>query len=553
MAKTQDNLEIESKQITTGYTITNSCFGCGVCQPHCPTSAIKSNNEANNEEKYLIETKLCNNCQGHHQDPQCIVSCPISSPIPLQAKKGRYKAAKDIITSPDLFLNGKNNSLASSIAIWEVSNLLSRAQTLPWQTNAEGKLYYQRSLKQGKASISFQITDELKSRSPKTLKEKAAQYAIASINIRAACLHLIYAAYATTLERPWEQEFVISDRQIEKYLGLDKRKDLSKATKLSTIKHLAQQPCKIVASMDWPRQGKVNGFSFDKSRIWHLLEIKHHFQEDDSGHKHLIGLTFRVKAGIWAKYFLNKQGYKETIAYYQYGTLPKFLLNAITTIWQQHEGAARMMLWLLFKTKMGTKQPITIPKLMQVAYGNDKLTQAAFQTDVRKRLLRTFESDLETLNYYGIKPIFDPITYKLEIQPLWAKLANIPDDGDAAVEFWINDAKSDRSLIDSSPPGKWNMLMKARLLGFDLPPEWQEQLTKLTNKKQRKKSQRVTYKKSRDLSAEQISAARKRQGFSQRSLAEKVGKSQSWIRDLENGRLSAKPEDRELLCKLLKV
>ena len=97
------------------------------------------------------------------------------------------------------------------------------------------------------------------------------------------------------------------------------------------------------------------------------------------------------------------------------------------------------------------------------------------------------------------------------------------------------------------------MLMKARLLGFDLPPEWQEQLTKLTNKKQRKKGQRVTYKKSRDLSAEQISAARKRQGFSQRSLAEKVGKSQSWIRDLENGRLSAKPEDRELLCKLLKV
>ena len=539
---------MESKQ-TTGYTITDSCFGCGICQPHCPTSAIKSDRE----EQYQIETELCNNCRDDDRDPQCIVNCPISSPMPLQAKKGRYKAAKNVITNPDLFINGKNNSLASSIVIWEGSNVLSRAKTLPWKTDSEGKLYYSRSLKQGLASITFQITDELKSQPPQTLKEKAAQYAVESIDIRAACLHLIYAAYATTLERPWEQEFTISDRQIEKYLGLDKRKDLSKAAKLSTIKDLAQQPCKIVAAIDWPQQGKVAGFSFDKSRLWHLLEIKHHFQTDDLGYKHLIGLTFRIKPGIWAKYFLNKQGYKERIAYYQYGTLPKFLLSAIATIWQQHEGAARMMLWLLFKTKMGRKQPITIPKLMQVAYGKDKMDRATVHRDVRKRLLRTFEGDLETLNYYGIKPIFDPVTYKVEIQPLWAKLANIPEDGDAAVEFWINDANSDRSLIDSSPPGKWNMLMKARILGFDLPSEWQEQLAKLTSKKQRKNRQKRISKKTKDLSSEQILEARKRQGFSQRTLAEKIGKSQSWIRDLENGRLSAKPQDRELLRKLLKV
>ncbi len=539
---------MESKQ-TTGYTITDSCFGCGICQPHCPTSAIKSDRE----EQYQIETELCNNCRDDDRDPQCIVNCPISSPMPLQAKKGRYKAAKNVITNPDLFINGKNNSLASSIVIWEGSNVLSRAKTLPWKTDSEGKLYYSRSLKQGLASITFQITDELKSQPPQTLKEKAAQYAVESIDIRAACLHLIYAAYATTLERPWEQEFTISDRQIEKYLGLDKRKDLSKAAKLSTIKDLAQQPCKIVAAIDWPQQGKVAGFSFDKSRLWHLLEIKHHFQEDDLGYKHLIGLTFRIKPGIWAKYFLNKQGYKERIAYYQYGSLPKFLLSAIATIWQQHEGAARMMLWLLFKTKMGRKQPITIPKLMQVAYGKDKMDRATVHRDVRKRLLRTFEGDLETLNYYGIKPIFDPVTYRVEIQPLWAKLANIPEDGDAAVEFWINDANSDRSLIDSSPPGKWNMLMKARILGFDLPSEWQEQLAKLTSKKQRKNRQKRISKKTKDLSSEQILEARKRQGFSQRTLAEKIGKSQSWIRDLENGRLSAKPQDRELLRKLLKV
>ena len=212
-----------------------------------------------------------------------------------------------------------------------------------------------------------------------------------------------------------------------------------------------------------------------------------------------------------------------------------------------------MMLWLLFKTKIGKQQPITVLKLMHVAYGTNKVNQASLQSDVRKRLLRTFESDLEVLNHYGIKPVFDPVTYKKEIQPMWAKLAALPDDADAALEFWIKDATSDRSLTDSSPPGKWNMLMKARIAWFELPADWEEQLAKLTTKKQRVTRQAKRSKTIKGLSAEQILAARNRLGISQRSLAQKLGKSQSWIRDLENGRLSPKPEDRELLRKLLKV
>ena len=45
--------------------------------------------------------------------------------------------------------------------------------------------------------------------------------------------------------------------------------------------------------------------------------------------------------------------------------------------------------------------------------------------------------------------------------------------------------------------------------------------------------------------------ARKKQGMSQRELARMTGKSQSWIRDLENGRLSAKFSDQTLLRKVL--
>ena len=70
---------------------------------------------------------------------------------------------------------------------------------------------------------------------------------------------------------------------------------------------------------------------------------------------------------------------------------------------------------------------------------------------------------------------------------------------------------------------------------------------------QQKNSQKNRVKKSSQLSAEKIQYARKKKGLSQRALAKQVGKSQSWIRDLEKGRCSAKAEDRENLQSILEL
>ena len=220
--------------------------------------------------------------------------------------------------------------------------------------------------------------------------------------------------------------------------------------------------------------------------------------------------------------------------------------------WQQHEGAVRMMLWLLFKSKVGREQRITVPTLMRIAYGEKKLALACTQRDERKRLLRTYENDLEILNHYGIKPVFDPVTYPSEIQPLWAKLVNIPEDPDEAIEFWIEDGGSQSSLTDVSPRGKWNMLMNGRILSFDFPPQWQQYHSEVNKKKQGSRM-RKKVKIAGGLLGEQISQARKNMNLSQRELAKLTGKSQSWIRDIENGRFKAKLEDQTLLRKVLKM
>ncbi|NJS16740.1 MAG: helix-turn-helix transcriptional regulator, partial [Nostocaceae cyanobacterium CSU_2_110] len=418
-------------------------------------------------------------------------------------------------------------------------NVLSQRTSLPWEIDETDKVRYGKQINQGRGKIAFHINSSSEAYELATDLE-----AVEELDIRSACVHLIFAAYATFSEKPWEEEFVVDDKQIEKYLGLEKRKDLNKTTKLALMKRLVQQVCSLIISIDLPQQGRLEPISFEKTCLWDLIGIQHHFQQDELGCKYLIGLTFRIKAGVWAKYFLNKQACKERTAFYQYGNLPKSLLTTVMSIWQQHEGAARLMMWLMFKTKMGKQQRITIPTLMRVAYGDRKVAIACRQREERKRLLRTFESDLETLSHYGMKPIFDPVSYPAAIQPLWAKLADIPEDPDEAIEFWINDGDQGRRLTDVSPRGKWKMLMNARILCFEMSPQWDQ-----PNLTARKKQQQTT-KKSRkiktagSLLGEQIRLARKNLSISQRELAKLMGKSQSWIRDIENGRLKVKIEDQ---------
>jgi ferredoxin/DNA-binding transcriptional regulator YiaG len=542
LSQTSQRLEWEKSQMP--YTIpNNSCVGCDNCRPQCPTGAIRIE-----DNEYWIDPGLCNNCEGYYSEPQCVIACPTNSPIPWQSKKGRCKVEPRDASSLDLFSNGKNNPFASAIAIWEACNVLAQRTSLHWETDEDGYLCYGRQINQGRGAIAFHIQDPFK------VNDKATDIAsIEGLDIRATCIHLIFAAYATALEQPWEQEFAIDERQIEKYLGMEKRKDLSKAAKLALMKNIVQQACSLIISIDWPQQGRINGFSITGSRLWHLVDIQHHFQEDNLGCKYLIGLTFKVKAGIWAQYFLNKQACKERTAFYQYGSLPKTLLTTVMSIWQQHEGAVRLMLWLLFKTKMGKEQRITIPTLLRIAYGEEKVALASRQREERKRLLRTFESDLEILNHYGMKPLFDPVTYPPEIQPLWAKLIDLPEDPDEALEFWTNDGGAETRLTDTGPRGKWNLLMNARILAFELPPEWEQQISESEKKKTRTAKAKRKPKATSDLLGEQILQARKNLNLSQRELAKLTGKSQSWIRDIENGRLKAKLEDQVLLRKVLNM
>ncbi|UTC24620.1 YfhL family 4Fe-4S dicluster ferredoxin [Candidatus Comchoanobacter bicostacola] len=52
--------------------INHDCINCDVCEDKCPNQAISQGVDI-----YEIDPDLCTECQGHYDEPQCIVFCPV--------------------------------------------------------------------------------------------------------------------------------------------------------------------------------------------------------------------------------------------------------------------------------------------------------------------------------------------------------------------------------------------------------------------------------------------------------------------------------------------
>jgi ferredoxin len=52
--------------------INSLCVNCDVCEPACPNQAIRAGQSI-----YVIDPDRCTECVGHHDEPQCVVVCPV--------------------------------------------------------------------------------------------------------------------------------------------------------------------------------------------------------------------------------------------------------------------------------------------------------------------------------------------------------------------------------------------------------------------------------------------------------------------------------------------
>ncbi len=52
--------------------ITDECINCDVCEDACPNQAIFFGKEI-----FEINPKLCTECMGHSEEPECVELCPV--------------------------------------------------------------------------------------------------------------------------------------------------------------------------------------------------------------------------------------------------------------------------------------------------------------------------------------------------------------------------------------------------------------------------------------------------------------------------------------------
>lgn len=416
-----------------------------------------------------------------------------------------------------LFTDSSVTSVNSSLPLIEASNILSRGSDLPWQTDPDGKLSYSRDFDNGRGAIHFWVTSETNlpaNEKPSGLATAAALAVINSFDIRAACMHLIYAAYATqnasNEESLSDQEIVIDDRQLEKFLGLQKRTDLNRQEKLSLIRELAEQPCRITTFVALKSSSQQKGFTISEGRLWHLTETRYHYQQDLLGDtQQLEGITFVIKPGSWAKHYLTEDQGRRT-------HISRTLLEKIMGIWQHREGAARLMIWLIFKAQKPANDLYAVSTLMEVAYGTQRLNDAQNDRKIRARVSNTWDEDLLFLHDQGWSIAFDDTSYPLELRP--------PGFG--------------RSL-GRRPSGFFEKLLDASL-SISTPPEWS------TPQMTASSSDTSAIEEISLLPGSKIKEERNKRSWSQRKLAQLTGISQSRICRIEGGKPLTPDENNKI-------
>ncbi|MGV0028416.1 helix-turn-helix domain-containing protein [Phormidesmis priestleyi] len=386
----------------------------------------------------------------------------------------------------------------------------------------------------------------------------------------AARLHAVFATYATRQNRPWEESFCLRGSDLIKFLGLDRRKDMTKPEKLRAIADLSWIVGTLGAVVHW-REGELDLCVTRKSPVWIIQYVEEYFQPqlpNMAAEDELCEVIIRVQPGAWAEKFLNREGEQQNKALNQFGYIHQaaFDINP-----NRQELAAVLTLYLTQNRRARSNCKYRIRTLLEAVIAPSEIEAFRNVRQYRSRLVQRFYDTLETLTEVGFHIQFDE-SFPIAMRPEWADLP-VEDDVDIDV---VAIAPTKTPL----PNGFFDIWLDG-IVSITSPADIESVLAELETRKTQKAkaSGRQTTKKSAssrkpnleknipppalspatqkatavsEFTGSVVRQIRKDLRMSQTELAQQIGKSQSWVRDLEN-KFSDKPISLDYAGKLRQI
>lgn len=438
-----------------------------------------------------------------------------------------------------------------------------------WEEYSPGKLYFQRRFGKGRY-VEFYIMNQ-QEQQPEFITTQAEHEVQERYGVMAARLHAIFATYATRQNRPWEEPFCLRGSDLIKYLGLDRRKDMTKSQKLRAIADLAWVVGTLGAVVHW-REGELDLCVTRKSPVWIIQYVEEYFQPQlaqEENEDELCEVVIRAQPGAWAEKFLNREGEQQNKALYQFGYIHRGVFEISPN---RQELAAVLTLYLTQNRRAHASCKYRIRTLLEAVIAPQEIESVRQVRQYRSRFVQRFYDALELLTEIGFEIRFDD-SFPDALRPDWA---NIPDEIDGIDPTEIAPAKT------PLPNGYFDIWLDG-IISITAPPDIEAVLADLEARKAKKG--RLTGKRPGDSPAKRLAPAidvpvvatsvptnqpvirpedftgltvrklRKGLSISQTELAQAVGKSQSWVRDLENkfGDRPVAPEYADALRQVLGV
>ncbi len=332
------------------------------------------------------------------------------------------RATHSFVAEPALFQGREIERVATGYPILTGAQALINCQ---WE---DGEYPYWRKLV-GEGFIQHNIVRQSPSNQQiELVPGKAAWEIIQQFGPEAAYVLLIFSAYATDSDQPWEQQIRLRGTDLIRLFGWDKRTDITLGQKLKKIGHLAQLVCSLSVLISNINVG-ASRYNVARGPMWLLEELEYAGQlaltvdvNEPGSLNYEAGdpdeLYIKVRPGSWTEKFLNARdlnGGKEALC--QYGYLAKSTLQINP---YRQRLASKLAIFLTIMSRIRRDGRYEVGTLLERLEPKELLEAIQTSKQRRNALITQWDNALLTLHELGWQIEFDDSTYPDTIRPEWS-------------------------------------------------------------------------------------------------------------------------------------